>query len=206
MVAANRAVASTLRNLALLGLRVAPVAELVQGSQTSLPRTRREPAAGLPTVAPVLHWLPRAIQLALQSPQGELCAHLLAPEVLSALTWHVDYPSHPTLSSRFAHALLLESEEVLVGINLTAPFTIYDRHAHAADELYLPLSTRAEWIKGDHGATPSVLSPGSVVIHQPHEPHGLTTFDEPLLNLWVQWGKLEGPTEFCGDTRGLSRL
>lgn len=128
--------------------------------------------------------------------QGHAIFECVEP-LLGHARWHRDYPTHPTLATRFAHAVLLEADSVLVGVNLTAPGTEYPPHQHSAAEVYLPLSSgRASWLKGRGRYVPRRV--GDLVFHAPNEPHAFRTdAHEPLLNLWLQYGNLAGHTTFC---------
>lgn len=124
-----------------------------------------------------------------------------------ALTWVVDYPDHETLKTAFAHTELarLESSseglKFVMGLNLTAPQTLYPCHRHRAHELYVPLSTEAKWFQESNRVdSPEFLkadsdgwhprAPFDLVFHDTNEGHGLKTAEEPLLNLWIQYGDL----------------
>eukprot|EP00929_Paragymnodinium_shiwhaense_P092392 TRINITY_DN52279_c0_g2_i2.p1 TRINITY_DN52279_c0_g2~~TRINITY_DN52279_c0_g2_i2.p1 ORF type:complete len:290 (+),score=23.80 TRINITY_DN52279_c0_g2_i2:35-904(+) len=122
--------------------------------------------------------------------------------------WVVDYPEHEVLSKAFAHAALVATPEVVVGVNLTAPDTLYPPHSHAALEIYVPLG-RAEWFQQRKDTWRKLLplfvpssesaacdvEPFRLVFHDTNEPHGLRTpSTSALLNVWIQYGDLSGPT------------
>ncbi len=76
------------------------------------------------------------------------------------------------------------SDELLLGFSLQAPGIHYPGHFHAAVEVYSVISGTADWLNGDRVWTPR--PPGSVMVHDHNEIHGMQTHDEPLLT-WVAW-------------------
>jgi hypothetical protein len=81
------------------------------------------------------------------------------------------------------------SDRLASGFLLLGPDTLYPRHRHAAEEIYLPLVGAAEWQQGDtvwrrHPA-------GTVIHHRSEEPHAMRTGAEPLLALYLWRGNLE---------------
>lgn len=146
--------------------------------------------------APVCAHFPAALTLCPTSgPIARITAELTA--LVHHLKWTADYPAHPTLKNSFAHAVIAQSDEALVGCNLLAPHTAYPAHAHLADEIYLPVAdSRALFWQASTG-TDTPATPGQPVTHGPSEPHALTTGDRPALNLWLQHGEAPGgPTWF----------
>lgn len=84
-----------------------------------------------------------------------------------------DFPTGPFASDR-----------LLLGFSLQAPRIHYPEHFHEAVEIYSVISGNADWLNGDRVWTPR--TPGSVMIHDHNEVHGMHTHDEPLLT-WVAW-------------------
>jgi len=78
------------------------------------------------------------------------------------------------------------SERVACGFLLLGPRTHYPRHQHAAEELYVPLSGRAEWQQGDRLWRRH--EPGTVIQHRSEEAHAMRTQDEPLLAIYLWRG------------------
>jgi hypothetical protein len=72
------------------------------------------------------------------------------------------------------------------GFLLLGPHTLYPRHHHAAEEIYVSLSGTAGWLQGD--AVWRQRAPGAVIHHAGGEPHAMRTADEPLLALYVWRG------------------
>ena len=69
------------------------------------------------------------------------------------------------------------------GVLLLGPQTEYPPHSHAAEELYLPLSGKAEFYREDDGW--SSVSPLAPVHNPPRIRHAIKTGDEPLLVLYL---------------------
>jgi quercetin dioxygenase-like cupin family protein len=63
------------------------------------------------------------------------------------------------------------------------PATVYPRHRHEAEEIYLPLSGTASWQQGDE--TWRERPPGTLIHHAGDEPHAMRTGDGPLLALYL---------------------
>jgi hypothetical protein len=154
-----------------------------------LAERRHVPAASLP----VLRWLP---ELAARAP-----AH--APSLVRALVdragelaWQRSY-AQPAVSPEF-----LDNygwSEILGGIGprvaarlacgflILGPATHYPRHRHQAEELYLPLAGTAAWQQDDGPWRDH--APGTLIHHQPWEPHAMRTGAEPLLALYLWRGE-----------------
>jgi hypothetical protein len=69
---------------------------------------------------------------------------------------------------------------------LLGPATHYPRHRHEAEEIYMPLAGTAAWQQGDGDWRDQL--PGTVIHHQPFEPHAMRTHAEPLLALYLWRG------------------
>jgi len=87
------------------------------------------------------------------------------------------------------------SDRLACGFLLLGPRTHYPRHQHAAEELYVPLYGRADWLQGD--TVWRCHDPGTVVHHRALEPHAMRTRDEPLLAVYLWRG---------GDLAAKSRI
>lgn len=87
------------------------------------------------------------------------------------------------------------SDVVAVGVLLLGPGVDYPPHAHEAAEVYLPLSGRAEWMRGDAPHVP--VAPGEAIRHPSWMPHGMRTGAEPLVAAYVWRG---------GDLAAKSRI
>jgi hypothetical protein len=77
----------------------------------------------------------------------------------------------------------MASERIACGFLLLGPATLYPRHRHEAEEIYLPLSGTASWQQGD--AIWRERSPGTPVHHASNEPHAMRTGTRPLLALYL---------------------
>ena len=80
----------------------------------------------------------------------------------------------------------LVSERLVCGFLLLGPQTLYPRHRHEAEEIYVPLSGTAAWQQGD-GAWREKL-PGAAIHHTSLEPHAMRTAQQPLLALYLWRG------------------
>ncbi|MEZ5755915.1 MAG: dimethylsulfonioproprionate lyase family protein [Paracoccaceae bacterium] len=89
----------------------------------------------------------------------------------------------------------IASEVVAVGVLLLGPGIDYPPHAHAAEEVYLPLSGRALWMRGEGPYAP--VAPGQVIRHPSWMAHGMRTGAEPLVAAYVWRG---------GDLAAKSRI
>ncbi len=77
----------------------------------------------------------------------------------------------------------LRGDRLACGFLLLGPDTLYPRHRHEAEEIYVPLSGIAQWLQGDdHWRS---RSPGAIIHHARHEWHAMQTFGEPLLALYL---------------------
>ncbi len=78
------------------------------------------------------------------------------------------------------------SARIACGVLLLAPGISYPSHAHAAEEVYLPIAGVAEWQKG---AGAFVQVPVGQAIHHPSwTPHAMRTGDQPLAALYLWRG------------------
>jgi hypothetical protein len=172
---------------ALEALRMPLLSEFL-ADWPSAPRERPvEPAA-----LPVLRWL-ATIAAAAPLVAPELIAALL--HVSPALAWQQTYTTDE-MSAEFldnygwTEVLGLSgprhSERLACGFLLLGPRTHYPSHQHAAEELYVPLSGRAEWRQGD--GIWRRHEPGTVIQHRSEEPHAMRTQDQPLLAVYLWRG------------------
>lgn len=77
----------------------------------------------------------------------------------------------------------IASEAVAVGLLLLGPGVDYPPHAHEAEEVYLPLSGTALWMRGDAPHAP--VAPGVAIRHPSWMPHAMRTGAEPLVAAYV---------------------
>ncbi len=80
----------------------------------------------------------------------------------------------------------LASATVACGFLLLGPDTLYPAHAHAAEELYVPLAGAALWSRGGEGWVSR--APGEPIHHPSWVPHAMRTGAEPLLALYLWRG------------------
>ncbi len=73
-------------------------------------------------------------------------------------------------------------DDFLLGLLNLGPNTYYRDHAHPAPELYVPLTSGAEWRKGGGPLTPKAA--GTAIWHSPQVIHATSTTSAPLLALW----------------------
>jgi hypothetical protein len=73
-------------------------------------------------------------------------------------------------------------DDFLLGLLMLGPNTHYRDHFHPAPELYWPLTSDAEWLKGDEQLTPKAA--GTVIWHRPNVIHATRTRARPLLTIW----------------------
>jgi hypothetical protein len=78
------------------------------------------------------------------------------------------------------------SERIACGFLILGPSTLYPRHRHEAEEVYLPLSGTAAWQQGD--AVWREHPPGTPIHHASDEPHAMRTGASPLLALYLWRG------------------
>lgn len=71
------------------------------------------------------------------------------------------------------------------GFLLLGPDILYPPHAHAAEEVYLPISGTADWLKDRSW---SRQSPGGAIHHPPRVVHAMRTGAGPLLAFYLWRG------------------
>jgi len=180
---------------ALAALR-SPLLAAFLADWPSAPRERPAPPppslAPSPSPLPVLRWLPA---LAAMAPQ--VAPELLAALVRSAptLAWRQTYTAQElgaAFLDNYAWTEVLGlggprySDRLACGFLLLGPRTHYPSHQHAAEELYVPLSGRAEWQQGD--GLWRTHEPGTMIRHASEEPHAMRTNEEPLLAVYLWRG------------------
>jgi len=84
-------------------------------------------------------------------------------------------PQAPMIATRIA-----------CGFLLLGPGTLYPRHRHDAEEIYVPLRGTARWQQGN--AAWQERRPGGVIHHARQEAHAMHTGDAPLLALYLWRG------------------
>ncbi len=151
-----------------------------------------EPRLVAPSRLPVMSELPRLAALASPATRGIVDRLIEAAEQLA---WQQTYGPED-----FGAAFLerygwtefvglrgpIASDTIACGVLLLGPVTDYPSHAHAAEELYVPLAGTACW---QCGAGPwTARPPGEAIHHPPWTPHAMRTATEPLLALYAWRG------------------
>ncbi len=77
----------------------------------------------------------------------------------------------------------IPSRRIACGFLILGPSTLYPRHRHEAEEIYIPLRGTARWEQSD--AVWRERRPGTVIHHASEEPHSMQTGAEPLLALYI---------------------
>ena len=80
----------------------------------------------------------------------------------------------------------IASDTLACGVLLLGAATDYPSHAHAAEEVYVPLAGTALWQRGTEPFTARM--PGEAIHHPSWTPHAMRTTAEPLLALYVWRG------------------
>ena len=149
------------------------------------------PRATVPAL-PVLHWLPQLAGAA-DVRDAQLIAALCRAAPL--LEWRQTYTAKEVgveFLQNYAWCEILgpkarqPSRRIACGFLLLGPDTLYPRHRHAAEEIYLPLSGTAHWQQGDGNWRRR--APGALIHHLGGEPHAMRTVDAPLLALYLWRG------------------
>ena len=73
----------------------------------------------------------------------------------------------------------IPSRRLACGFLILGPSTLYPRHRHEAEEIYIPLRGTARWQQSD--AVWRTRRPGAVIHHASGEPHSMQTGAEPSL-------------------------
>ncbi|WP_426037721.1 dimethylsulfonioproprionate lyase family protein [Cypionkella sp. TWP1-2-1b2] len=151
---------------------------------------RREIVAG---TLPVCDWIPE-----LQAETGPVDTAVVVAQlqqVAADLSWRQTYGA-----GDFGAAFLrgygwsefiglrgpVPSARIACGVLLLAPGISYPSHAHAAEEVYLPISGVAEW---QMGVGAFVQVPVGQAIHHPSwTPHAMRSGDQPLAALYLWRG------------------
>lgn len=130
------------------------------------------------------------------APNAVTAAHLpaalrhaqLAAAVTSAAPWlawttypYPDPAIGPYFPARHAFAPLASGPDAELGLFVIAPGTLYRDHAHAAPELYAPLTGPHRWRFAPD--TPFAAGSGPVW-NPPHRPHAILTGNVPFLCLY----------------------
>lgn len=93
----------------------------------------------------------------------------------------------------------LYSRRLKAGVFLMGPGVYYPAHAHAAAELYLPVSGGLRFSRGGSGGPGEFRKPGEPVYHRPHQPHAMESGGWSVLLLYLWMGDLTRPSWYKGD-------
>ncbi len=141
---------------------------------------------------PVLRWL-NGLGTELPEDCGRVVAALRP--AAAALAWRQTYTAEdlgPEFLDNYAWTELIgergpmPSSTLACGLLLLGPETVYPRHRHVAEEIYVPLSGTASWQQGD-GVWRS-RAPGTLIHHASDEPHAMRVGAEPLLAVYLWHG------------------
>jgi hypothetical protein len=152
------------------------------------------PASGerrgvVPSSLPVLRWLP-----AVGADTPKLSATLVrevtrcAPSMSWRQTYKVTDVGTAFLENYGWSEIVgltgaLASARIACGFLLLGPMTLYPRHRHEAEEIYVPLAGTASWQQGD--GVWRERSPGTVIHHASDEPHSMRTGARPMLAVYL---------------------
>ena len=125
-----------------------------------------------------LEWLEKS----LRSPEA-----ISLTQSLESIAPVLDWRMNERISMMFTKLVgpdgVVSCDRFLFGTFLIAPDTVYPLHTHAALETYIILSGKSRWWNSDAGY--KVQHPGTVIVHEPFQPHAMRTGSEPLLTLWA---------------------
>ena len=152
------------------------------------------PAPG-PANPVVTRWLPPALEDAAGTVPGLVAALAAAAPHLTWITYDLYNPAKigPAFAGGHAYALLLgeaapiTARDFDLGIYLIAPHVLYRDHAHAAPELYAPLTGPHGWRFGP--GTRLQIKPAHQPVWNPaHQPHMTKVGPVPFLGLfgWIR--------------------
>ncbi len=150
------------------------------------------PAARAPCSLPVLRHLPGSVAA---SPGATRALAVAIAAAAPHLHWRQSY-ARGEVDAAFLDNYgwcelvgaggLLPSATLAAGILVLGPSTHYPSHAHAAAELYVPVSGTAEWQQGDGGW--QHRHPGTLIRHAGGERHAMRTGEQALVALYLWHG------------------
>lgn len=80
------------------------------------------------------------------------------------------------------------SDSLACGFLMLGPENAYPCHSHDAREIYIPLSSPAQWLCGAEGDWRK-LTPMQVIHHPGNAVHGMRTGDAPMISLYMWLGE-----------------
>jgi hypothetical protein len=173
----------------LLGSIVAPALAPFLAEWPGVPGRRAVVASALP----VLRWLPDAageaphFSAALAAALCRAAPSLAWCQTYTAKDLGADFLENYGWSELVGQRGPLMSERISCGFLLLGPTTLYPRHRHEAEEIYLPLAGTAAWQQGDRLWREQ--APGTLIRHRSEEPHAMRTGAQPLLALYLWRGE-----------------
>jgi len=147
---------------------------------------------GQPVSLPVCRFLARALSRGYKTPAFAIIRSI--ESIAPLLSWRYGYDRMPrSLADKYAYAEIMGPagpvvwEDLIVGLVLFAPRTVYPTHRHSGiTESYLCLSGAVS--QNDAG----VYAPGSLIFNPPAHMHRITTADrEPSLLAYCWVGQPE---------------
>lgn len=93
---------------------------------------------------------------------------------------------------------VLIHDEIILGLFVLGPDTVYPPHAHPAAEAYIVISGEAEFQVGAD-ARHSSKKPGDLILHRENEPHAIRTHDKPLFAIYVWSGAISERSWYSDD-------
>ena len=89
-------------------------------------------------------------------------------------------------------------DEVILGLFVLGPHTVYPLHAHPAEEFYVVLSGAPEWQVGA-GKSYETVNNGEVVIHRSEVSHSIRTKGSPLFAVYGWRGDINARSWYRDD-------
>jgi len=145
-----------------------------------------------PNYLPVLSYLPAALKAA--HDQSRPIVQMLV-SLSPNLAWGQTYAAGdfgPDFLERYGWTELIglrgpiPSERIACGFLLLGPEVEYPRHSHEAQEVYIPMTHKTLWQRGNQAWTAHTA--GTPRRHKPWEWHAMRTGSHPLLALFLWQG------------------
>jgi len=142
-----------------------------------------------PNSLPVLSYLPAVVKAA--GKKSETLVKMLV-SLANSLAWDQTYSARDMslgFLEKYGWTELvgqrgpISSDRVACGFLLLGPRVEYPQHCHEAQEVYVPLTEKTLWLRGDQHWT--CRTPGLPVYHASWETHAMRTETEPLLALYL---------------------
>ena len=100
---------------------------------------------------------------------------------------------------------VLYHPDIILGLFILGPHTIYPEHAHPADEFYIVLSGKPEFKVGANSEY-LVQEPGSVVLHHSDTSHSIRTRKDPFFGVFGWRGEIHAPSWYREDMNDIKEL